>query len=89
MWRQTASAVAVVLSFAASASSQVDDHLKCYKIKDPIVLVGVVDLDTPQFGPESGCTVSKAKLFCVPEESPRRHTEIEAPPPGVGRFTPS
>jgi hypothetical protein len=31
-----------------------------------VKLAGVLDLDTPQFGAESGCTVSKAKLFCVP-----------------------
>jgi hypothetical protein len=31
-----------------------------------VKLAGVLNLDTPQFGPEAGCTVSKAKLFCVP-----------------------
>ncbi len=41
------------------------DHLKCYKIKDPLKLRGRVDLFSPQFGPED-CRIHKAKLFCVP-----------------------
>ncbi len=42
------------------------DHLKCYKIKDPVKLKGIVDLNSPQFGLEAGCKIGKAKLFCVP-----------------------
>jgi hypothetical protein len=42
------------------------DHLKCYKIKDPQKLKGIVDLDGPQFGLEANCKISKAKKFCVP-----------------------
>jgi hypothetical protein len=42
------------------------DHLKCYKVKDPTKLRGKVDLDSPQFGLEAGCTIKKAKKFCVP-----------------------
>ena len=49
-----------------SAPARAADHLKCYKIKDPLKLAGVADLDTPQFGADPGCTVSSAKLFCVP-----------------------
>ena len=48
------------------ARAQVPDHLKCYKVKDALKLSGTVDLNTPQFGADAGCTVSKAKLFCVP-----------------------
>jgi hypothetical protein len=44
----------------------IPDHLKCYQIKDPLGLKGVLDVDTPQFGADPGCAVSKAKLFCVP-----------------------
>ena len=51
---------------ATSVNAQTADHLKCYKIKDPVKLAGVVDLSSPQFGPENGCIISKAKFFCVP-----------------------
>lgn len=42
------------------------DHLKCYKIKDPNKLNGIVELTSPQFGVEPGCRISKTKRFCVP-----------------------
>ncbi len=42
------------------------DHLKCYKIKDPQKLKGIVDLEGPQFGLEAGCRIKKASKFCVP-----------------------
>jgi hypothetical protein len=63
-------ALALLLLGAASALAQpftpLADHLKCYKVKDPLKLVGVVDLDSPQLGLEQGCKIGKAKLFCVP-----------------------
>lgn len=65
MKRYTVTAVVLFLA-VLPVRAQVPDHLKCYKIKDPVKLAGVLDLNTPQFGPESGCTVSTAKLFCVP-----------------------
>jgi hypothetical protein len=57
-----------VLALAGSPAwaQGIPDHLKCYKIKDPLALKGVLDVDTPQFGADPGCRVSKAKLFCVP-----------------------
>lgn len=55
----------LLASLAATASAQVD-HEKCYKIKDPIKLQGIVDLTTPQFGLEPGCKIGKAKYFCAP-----------------------
>jgi len=62
-----AAAIAVVLAFGLTmAHAQVADHLKCYKIKDPVKLAAVVDLDSPQFGLEAGCKVTSAKMFCVP-----------------------
>src|SRR5262245_53190238 len=57
---------AVLVFFIAPARPQVADHLKCYKMKDTLKLIGNVDLVTPQFGLDSGCTLSKAMLFCVP-----------------------
>jgi hypothetical protein len=56
----------LALMAAPRGAAAESDHLKCYKIKDPVKLAGVLDLPTPQFGWDSGCTVSKAKLFCVP-----------------------
>jgi hypothetical protein len=58
-----------MLNVVGAAYAQVpNDHLKCYKVKDPLNLAAVVDLDSPQFGLEAGCKVSKAKYFCVPAE---------------------
>ena len=56
----------VPTSITTFAIAQTNDHLKCYKIKDNLKLAGTADLDTPQFGPDPGCTVSKTTLFCVP-----------------------
>jgi hypothetical protein len=58
-------AAGLLAGLAATASAQVD-HEKCYKIKDPIKLKGIVDLTTPQFGLEPGCKIGKAKYFCAP-----------------------
>jgi hypothetical protein len=66
MPRSTVTAALLVVITATSAYAQVNDHLKCYKIKDAIKLAGTADLDTPQFGVDPGCTLSKAKFFCVP-----------------------
>jgi hypothetical protein len=56
----------VAVGWAALAAAQVPDHLQCYKVRDPLKLRGVVDLDTAQFGAETGCSVSRTSLFCVP-----------------------
>jgi len=67
--RRTSSSVllaALPLLLALPAGAQVADHLTCYKVRDPLKLRGVVDLDVPQFGGVSGCAISSAKLFCVP-----------------------
>jgi len=54
-----------LLLLVGTALGQIPDHLKCYKIKDPLQLQGIVDLDSPQFGVEAGCKIGRAKLFCV------------------------
>jgi hypothetical protein len=65
--RSLAIAVLLLVTTAASAHAQAqNDHLKCYKVKDALKLAAVVDLNSPQFGLEAGCKVSKAKFFCVP-----------------------
>lgn len=57
---------AFALAVAAPARAQVTDQLKCYKVKDALKLAGTADLDTPRFGVDPGCKISKAKFFCVP-----------------------
>jgi hypothetical protein len=59
---------AALLLLAGAAGAQVPDHMKCYKIKDPLKLKGVADLEGPQFGLERGCKLGPAKFFCVPVE---------------------
>jgi hypothetical protein len=65
MLRSFAVTVALV-AVATPAGAQVPDHLKCYKMKDALTLVGTADLDTPQLGVDPGCKIMKASLFCVP-----------------------
>ena len=48
----------------APGGAQVADHLKCYKIKDPVKLTGLIDLDSEQFGFDPDCKIRKAKYFC-------------------------
>jgi len=56
------------LALATPAVAQVPDHLKCYKVRDPLQLSGTVDLDSPQFGVDTGCKILQGipPLFCVP-----------------------
>jgi Protein of unknown function (DUF1566) len=63
--RMLAGPVLLLVTTAASAPAQTD-HLKCYQMRDPLNLAGTADLNTPQFGGDAGCKISKAKLFCVP-----------------------
>src|SRR5262245_25830760 len=59
---------AVALSLTGPAAAQDPDHLKCYKVRDPLLLSGTVDLSSPQLGDEPGCKIGRATpaLFCVP-----------------------
>ena len=59
-------AVMVCGTLLAPGLARAQDHEKCYKIKDPLKLSANVDLTTPQFGLEPGCTVGTAKYFCAP-----------------------
>ncbi len=54
-----------VALIAGSVQAQTDDHLKCYQIKGDLKLKGLVDIETPQFGLDPECKITKAKLFCV------------------------
>jgi len=53
------------LMLGAGTGRAATDHLECYKIKDPLALAAVVDLDSPLLGLAPGCKVSKAKMLCV------------------------
>lgn len=57
--------ILAALAQSTVAGAQIDDHLKCYRITDPLKLEAVVDLTAPELGLEPGCKVSKAMLFCV------------------------
>jgi hypothetical protein len=56
----------VLLVAPAVGRAQLEDHLKCYKVKDPVKLTGFVDIDSTQFGLEAGCKIKPGKFFCVP-----------------------
>ncbi len=59
-------AVLVLAAMTSVSAAQTADHLKCYKMKDPLHLTGTADLDTPQLGLDPGCAISTASLVCVP-----------------------
>lgn len=63
-WSALAVAATVLVVSAGGAGAQ--DHEKCYQIKDPAKIKGIVDLTTPQFGLEPGCKLGPAKFFCAP-----------------------
>src|SRR5262245_31042658 len=56
----------MVLSGPVPARAVVD-HLECFKVADPLVLKGVVDVDVSRIGTTlTGCKLGSAKLYCVP-----------------------
>jgi len=60
-------AVGIATLVTVPSAHAIDDHLKCYKIKDPNKFKGIVDLNTSQFGDELGCNLTiKASFFCAP-----------------------
>ena len=90
MRRNSHSIALVALLFATTrpAGAQVADHLKCYKVKDPIPRVAYT-ADLNGLVPEAGCLVKlPAKLFCVDTTK----TNVSPTPPGApagnpgGRF---
>ena len=73
---------ALSAGWALTADAQVPDHLKCYKIKDPVAKVAyTADLGgSPPFALESGCVVKMpGKLLCVQTTK----TNVNPPPPGA------
>ncbi len=82
---------ALSISWASLATAQVPDHLKCYKIKDPVAKVAyTADLGASGLLPaDSGCVIKMpGKLLCVDTTK----TNVSPPPPGAdpgpeaGRF---
>jgi hypothetical protein len=71
--------VLLVVSTGTGAA-QVDDHLKCYKVKDSQSLRGLVDIETPQFGLEAGCKISRTLFFCVPASKDVVEAEVDRTP---------
>src|SRR5262245_28404815 len=61
-------AAALLLGAVVTAHAQPFNHEQCYKIKDPIKLDGIMDMDAPLYNVEPGCKVGKAKFFCTPAE---------------------
>jgi hypothetical protein len=58
-------AATLVPAAAGPAVAQLRDHLQCYRVRDPIPLQGVVDIDSLK-GLHPGCRLGKAKLYCEP-----------------------
>jgi len=60
----------VAVATARSAAAQVDDQLLCFKIKDPLKLSGIVDLELPPdvqaLVGAGSCFVSTPRKYCVP-----------------------
>jgi len=54
-----------LLLMNAAAYAATSDHLKCYRIKDPVALQGIADLSAPPFKPEPGCKISRVAVYCV------------------------
>jgi hypothetical protein len=52
---------------ATTAAAGVPDGLQCYELSNANLraLRGVVDLDAPAIGAAPGCSISRAKLYCV------------------------
>jgi hypothetical protein len=74
------SILAVVALVVSAATVRAQDHEKCYKIKDPAKIKGIVDITTPQFGLEPGCKLGPAKYFCAPAfKTPISVTSAGAP----------
>ncbi len=59
-------ALALLFGHGTPASAQPSAALQCFKIKDPLKIAGVVDLDSPLYGLSPGCRLGRAKQYCVP-----------------------
>jgi hypothetical protein len=82
---RTSRSIALLMVSTLPAAAQVPDHLKCYKVKDPIPRVAYT-ADLNGFVPEAGCLVKMpAKLFCVDTTK----TNVNPTPPGAPAGNPA
>lgn len=51
---------------AVPVGAQVNDHLLCFKARDDVSLIGVVDIDRSSLGPQGTCRIGKARYYCGP-----------------------
>jgi hypothetical protein len=58
-------AAIVWAALSSSAGAQVADSLQCFKVKDPLKLKGIVDIDGASLGLAPGCKISRAKQYCT------------------------
>jgi hypothetical protein len=57
-----------------------DDHLQCYKIRDPHAYKGIINLDSEQFGVTPGCKIKiKGAKFCAPTQKAVISIDPETP----------
>ena len=77
----TAALATCSVAWALAANAQVPDHLKCYKIKDPLKAAYTADLGPSSPLPaDSGCLIKvPGKLLCVDTTK----TNVNPPPPGA------
>lgn len=70
LFRSPLAALAFVLPSwfvgAVIADASVADGLRCYRVEDPMLLDGVVNLDAADLGFDSTCRVKKTRTYCVP-----------------------
>ena len=50
----------------AGRAHALHDHLKCFKMQDPLGLRGVVDIDAAPVAAPHGCKLGKGRYFCTP-----------------------
>jgi hypothetical protein len=80
-----ATALAFVVGGASPVGAQVADHLKCYRVRDPIASVRYT-ANLQGLLPQPGCTVrARAAMLCVATTK----TGVSPTPPGGGPSTPS
>ena len=80
-----AAVVVMLLAPALVARAQpLHDHLECYKMKDPLALKGVVDVDASPVASALGCKLGRGRYFCAPASKTVLASNV-VPSPVAGR----
>lgn len=58
--------VMLVTAIFAAPAHALHDHLKCFKMLDPLALRGVVDIDAAPVATPAGCKLGKGRYYCTP-----------------------